>query len=87
MHLVIVDTNIIFAALRSNNSKLREILLDRQEDVTLYAPNFLIGEIFRHKDKILQKSQLSAEEVYEVLNYVLQGALLQRIFTYALHFF
>ena len=73
MKLVVVDTNVLFAALRSTNSKLREVLLDRKEDITLYAPNFLVGEIFRHKDKILQKSHLSPEEVYEVLNYLLQG--------------
>lgn len=72
MKLVVVDTNVLFAALRSTNSKLREVLLDR-DDVTLYAPNFLVGEIFRHKDKILQKSQLTPEEVYEVLNQLLQG--------------
>jgi predicted nucleic acid-binding protein len=70
--LVVVDTNVLFAALRSTNSKLREVLLDK-DDVTLYAPNFLVGEIFRHKDKILQKSQLTPEEVYEVLNQLLQG--------------
>ncbi len=72
MKLVVVDTNVLFAALRSTNSKLREVLLDK-DDVTLYAPNFLVGEIFRHKDKILQKSQLTPEEVYEVLNQLLQG--------------
>lgn len=66
MKLVIVDTNILFSAMRSPNSKIRSIL-DR-EDLSFYAPNFLIVEIFRHKEKILQKTMSESEEVYEFLN-------------------
>jgi predicted nucleic acid-binding protein len=65
MKNIIVDTNILFSALRSNNSKLRIIL--EKEDLHFYAPNFLMVEIFKHKERILQKSKATEDEVYEVL--------------------
>ena len=63
MKTVIVDTNILFAAMRSANSRLR-VILDRP-DLKFYTPNFLVVEIFKHKEKILKKSKASEDEVYE----------------------
>ncbi len=65
MRKIIVDTNILFSSLRSNNSKLR-IVLER-EDLRFYTPNFLMVEIFKHKERILQNSKASEDEVYEIL--------------------
>jgi predicted nucleic acid-binding protein len=65
MRKVIVDTNILFSALRSKNSKLRIIL--EKADLHFYAPNFLMVEIFKHKERILQKSKATEDEVYEAL--------------------
>jgi predicted nucleic acid-binding protein len=65
MKKVIVDTNILFASLRVKNSKLREIF-ERQE-FNFFTPNFLMVEIFKHKERILHKSKVSEEEVYEIL--------------------
>lgn len=65
MKKVIVDTNILFSSLRSKNSKLRVVL--EREDLHFYAPNFLMVEIFKHKERILQKSKATEDEVYEVL--------------------
>jgi predicted nucleic acid-binding protein len=62
---IIVDTNILFSSLRAKNSKLR-ILLER-EDLHFYTPNFLMVEIFKHKERILQKSKATEDEVYEIL--------------------
>lgn len=70
MRPIIVDTNILFSALRSPNAKIREIL-DRN-DLYFYMPNFLIVEIFRHKEKILQKTSADPEDVYEFLNKMTQ---------------
>jgi len=67
---VIVDTNILFASLRSKNSIFRKILLNRE--FTFYSPNFLVVEIFKHKERILEKAKTDEEEVYEFLNKVLQ---------------
>ena len=69
MKPIIVDTNILFAAMRSANSRIREIL--ERPALSFYAPNFLIVEIFKHKEKILHKSKASEDEVYEFLHQLL----------------
>ena len=69
MKPIIVDTNILFAAMRSANSRIREVL--ERPDLSFYAPNFLIVEIFKHKEKILYKSKAREEEVYEFLHQLL----------------
>ncbi len=68
---VIVDTNIIFKALRSKFSKYRRIL-DRS-DINFYCPNYLIAEIFKHKERILKASKADESEIYELLEKTLQN--------------
>lgn len=65
MKKIIIDSNIIFSALRGNNSLTREKILNSPDKY--YAPNFLIGEIFKHKERILNKSKASEEETLEYL--------------------
>ena len=48
MKPIIVETNTMFAAMRSANSRIREIL--ERPALSFYAPNFLIVEIFKHKE-------------------------------------
>ncbi|HAK75754.1 MAG TPA: nucleotide-binding protein, PIN domain-containing protein [Runella sp.] len=67
---VVVDANILFAALRSINRNFRQQLYF--SDYTFYAPKFLIVEIFEHKERIVTKSKASPHEVYEYLDDVLQ---------------
>jgi len=62
---IIIDSNILFSALRGKNSKTRDKIMNSSDKY--YAPNFLIGEIFKHKDRILNKSKASAEETLEFL--------------------
>lgn len=69
MKNIIVDSNIIFSSLRSSHSITRRRIKNSKD--TLYAPNFLIGEIFKHKERILRKSNASEEETYEYLFQVL----------------
>ena len=69
-HRVIVDTNIIFKALRSQFSKYRDIL-DKSEFES-YCPNYLIIEIFKHKERVLKASKACQDEVYELLEKTLQ---------------
>lgn len=59
---VVVDTNLLFSALIPRASKIREYLL--KPDVTFYAPNFLITEIYAHKEKLLLHSKLTEDEFY-----------------------
>lgn len=65
MRKVIVDSNIVFSALRVQRSLTRDKILNSQDKY--YAPNFLIGEIFKHKERILKKSKASEEETLEYL--------------------
>ena len=66
---VVIDTNVLFSALLSSESGLRDILLEKDWD--FYAPNYLFVELFRYKDKIsfaeiVQKyGKLSELELYD----------------------
>jgi len=62
---VVIDTNIIFKSLRSQFSKYRDIM-DKAE-LELFCPNYLISEIFKHKERLLKASKVGEEEVYELL--------------------
>ena len=59
---VVVDTNLIFSALIPGASKIRDILFE--SDITFYSPNFLITEIYTHKDKLLKNSKLTESDFY-----------------------
>ena len=65
MRKIVVDTNILFSSLRAKNSRLRQVL--ERVDCRFYTPNFLMIEVFRHKERILQKSKATEDEVYEIL--------------------
>lgn len=67
---LVVDTNLIFSALLAKESELREKILS--DDFILFAPNFLITEIYRHKSKLLKSSKLTEEDLYIYLNGVLE---------------
>jgi predicted nucleic acid-binding protein len=65
MKRVIVDTNIIFSALlRFPNSHANLIF---EEDYEFYTPHFVIVELFKHKERIIQRSQMSEEDILEIL--------------------
>ncbi|RYC71565.1 MULTISPECIES: PIN domain-containing protein [Spirosoma] len=67
---LVVDTNIVFKALRAKQSAIRDALIDNQYQ--LYAPKFLIVEIFKHKEKLLRNNAQLEDELYEYLNGLLQ---------------
>lgn len=69
MKSVIVDTNIVFAGLQKKQSAIRRQL--ERSDIRYYAPHFLIVEIFKHKERIIQASKISADETYELLTSLL----------------
>jgi predicted nucleic acid-binding protein len=62
---IVVDSNIVFSALLSSNSKLRKILLEGEFE--FYAPKDLLLEILSHRDKIIRHSKNSIE----ILNVVM----------------
>jgi predicted nucleic acid-binding protein len=67
---VVVDTNLIFSALIPKASKIRDILFD--SNLTFYSPNFLITEIYAHKDKLFNSSNLTESEFYLYFNGIIE---------------
>jgi len=67
---VVVDTNLIFSALIPKASRIREILFE--SNMTFYSPNFLITEIYSHKDKLLKSSKLTEPEFYLYFNGIIE---------------
>lgn len=68
--ILVIDTNIIFSALIPQKSKIRNLLFD--SDIKFYAPNFLIYEIYAHKEKILKNSKLNEHNFYILFNNILE---------------
>ena len=62
---IVIDTNIIFSILLTPNSKLRIIFFDENHE--FYAPNFILNELSKHKNKLLKYSSLSRSEFDELL--------------------
>ncbi|HEX7585891.1 MAG TPA: PIN domain-containing protein [Prolixibacteraceae bacterium] len=67
---VVVDTNLIFSALIPKASQIREVLFESM--LTFYSPNFLITEIYKHKDKLLKSSKLTESEFYLYFNGIIE---------------
>jgi len=59
----VVDTNLVFSALIPRESRIRDLILDRS--YSIYAPNFLITEVYKHKEKLLRNSRLNDDEFFE----------------------
>lgn len=71
MRKIVLDTNLLFAALRSRNAHFREKLFSDQ--YTFYSSKYIIVEIFKHKERIMENAKVDDEnEIYEYLNEVLQ---------------
>ena len=64
---VVVDTNILFAALVSRRSRIRETLL-MEPGINFCCPRFVFSELFKHKERILAASDLSEDELLDALN-------------------
>ena len=69
MKTIIIDTNIVFASLRSKSSSLRDKITN--EAYHFYAPKFLFVEIFKHKERILKNSTAAEEDILEFLSSIL----------------
>jgi predicted nucleic acid-binding protein len=65
---VVVDTNIVFSALLRRRSRQREFLA--RSTVKLHSPRFVFVELFKHKERIAVKSELTTDELLEALNVI-----------------
>lgn len=61
---VIVDTNILFSALLTNRSKFAETLLATEND--FFICEMVLVELFKHKEKIINLSGLSEDEIIQL---------------------
>lgn len=58
---LIADSNIIYSALLSNDNICQFIIFT--ESIEFFSPNFMVLEIFKHKEKIKLNSRLSEDEI------------------------
>jgi predicted nucleic acid-binding protein len=68
---IVIDTSMIFSILLAKSSKMRDIFFDPAH--TFHAPNYIIGELFEKKEKIMKCSSLSEVDLYELLHRILNG--------------
>jgi predicted nucleic acid-binding protein len=70
MNRIVVDTNILFSTLRTGNPQKLDVFFDASNEI--FSPKFIIVEIFEHKERIIEKSKMSRQEIYELLDNLLQ---------------
>lgn len=68
--VVIVDVNRIFSALVKTNSATRKIIITGEYNFT--APSFAFVELFTHKEKLLKATELSHDELVELLSLTIE---------------
>jgi len=66
---IVIDTNMIFSLLLGKSVKMRDTFFDPAH--IFYAPNYIIGELFEKKEKIMGCSALSEAEIYELFYRIL----------------
>jgi predicted nucleic acid-binding protein len=71
--VVVVDTNILFAALLHQEARLREAVVTDSAH-RFFAPRFVMVELFKHKERIVAASELAEGDLLECL-----GTLLARL--------
>jgi predicted nucleic acid-binding protein len=76
MARVVVDTNIIFSALVNSQSTFAEILL--RSDHEFFVCEMTLVEIFKHKDKIVQVSRLSDDDLARLYHILLRRITLYK---------
>lgn len=64
---VVVDTNVIFSALLKEDNKYARAIIINEDGHDFYAVYFTIVELFKHKERIKQFSNLSEDNILEVL--------------------
>ncbi len=63
---VVLDTDILFSALLQNRSAFAEEIFLAEAD--FLCPHFTMVELFKHKERIVQLSNMTEPEVLELLH-------------------
>ena len=56
----VVDANVVISAVLKMEGKTRDLIF--LDEIELYSPDFLLGEIEKHKQSLIDKSGVSDEE-------------------------
>jgi predicted nucleic acid-binding protein len=67
---IVVDTNILFSLLLRGETVLRKRFLTTSA-LTFHCPRFVFVELFEHKERIAQATELSGEALLECLSELL----------------
>lgn len=68
--IIVVDSNILFSACISPNSKISEILFSPLPHIQRISCYYAIAELFKHRERIIKASKLSNDNL-NVLFYAL----------------
>jgi predicted nucleic acid-binding protein len=67
---IVIDTNIVFSAILNTNSRIAQILIYENPNFQFYSCDYLQTEILRHRNKLLKLTNLSADELFELENFI-----------------
>jgi len=67
---LVVDTNVFFSLLLTRETALRRRFLT-DHSRTLYCPRFFLVELFKHKERIVQTTELNQDELLECFHELL----------------
>jgi len=66
--LIVIDTNIVISALLKQTGKTKELIFS--DKFSLIAPEYLFGEILKHKKELMKKSGLSEPQITLALSII-----------------
>ena len=67
---LVIDTNVLIAGLLKDSTTRRLLV---RKDITFYIPEFVIGEIEKYKEYLIDKSELSEEEFEELFELLIEN--------------
>lgn len=63
---IVVDTNIVFSAILNSTSKIGKLLLNSRSHFQFYTCNFLLIELSKHRNKLLELTNFSNVKLDEL---------------------
>lgn len=69
MSKVVVDTNVLFSFIISENENFKKFIYSKE--FSFFSPNFVFVELFRYKEKILKYSKSNDNDLYELINWTI----------------
>ena len=67
---LVIDTNVLIAGLLKDSTTRRLLV---RKDITFYIPEFVIGEIEKYKEYLIDNSELSEEEFEELFELLIEN--------------